>query len=76
MGVNNGTLLGGVTFALGKVDRAGLLILREKVLKPVLAGVQHPKRGRPPKAVAPLDLHYQSLQKEMLATLRFLKLAA
>ena len=55
---------------------AGLLILREKVLKPVLAGVQHPKRGRPPKTVAPLDLHYQNLQKEMLATLRMLKLAA
>ena len=55
---------------------ASLVILREKVLKPVLAGVQHPKRGRPPKTIAPLDLHYQSLQKEMLATLRMLKLAA
>jgi hypothetical protein len=55
---------------------AGLLILREKVLKPVLAGVQHPRRGRPPKTVAPLDLHYQNLRKEMLATLRTLKLAA
>lgn len=55
---------------------AGLLILREKVIKPVLAGVHHPKRGRPPKTVAPLDCHYQNLQKEMLATLRTLKLAA
>jgi len=55
---------------------AGLLILREKVIKPVLAGVAHPRRGRPPKTVAPLDLHYQNLQKQMLATLRILKLAA
>lgn len=55
---------------------AGLLILREKVLKPVLAGVHRPRRGRPPKTVAPLDVHYQKLQQEMLQTLRTLKLAA
>jgi hypothetical protein len=55
---------------------AGLLILREKVLKPVLAGVYHPKRGRPPKNIHPLDEHYQKLQREMLATLQTLKLAA
>jgi hypothetical protein len=55
---------------------AGLLILREKVLKPVLAGVCHPKRGRPPKNIHPLDAHYQILQREMLATLQTLKLAA
>src|SRR4029077_10748693 len=34
---------------------AALLILREKVLKPVLAGVCRPKRGRPPKTIHPLD---------------------
>jgi len=55
---------------------AALLILREQVLKPVLAGVCHPKRGRPPKNVHPLDLHYQSLQRQMLSTLQYLKLAA
>jgi hypothetical protein len=55
---------------------AALLILREKVLKPVLAGVCHPKRGRPPKNIHPLDVHYQHLQSEMLATLHTLKLAA
>jgi hypothetical protein len=53
-----------------------LLILREKVLKPVLAGVSRPKRGRPPKHVDLLDVHYQHLQREMLATLQTLKLAA
>jgi len=55
---------------------AALLILREQVLKPVLAGVCRPKRGRPPKNIHPLDLHYQTLQRQMLATLQHLKLAA
>ena len=31
---------------------ASLVVLREKVLKPVLAGVCRPKRGRPPKNCA------------------------
>ncbi|HZD07177.1 MAG TPA: hypothetical protein VE176_02950, partial [Candidatus Limnocylindrales bacterium] len=34
---------------------AGLLILREKVLKPVLAGIHRPKRGRPPRNIHPPD---------------------
>ena len=55
---------------------AALLILREQVIKPVLAGVCRPKRGRPPKNLHPLDGHYQKLQCEMLATLRTLKIAA
>ena len=55
---------------------AALLILREQVIKPVLAGVCRPKRGRPPKDLHPLDAHYQKLQCEMLATLQTLKLAA
>jgi len=53
-----------------------LLILREQVIKPVLAGVCRPKRGRPPKNLDPLDVHYQKLKVEMLATLRTLKIAA
>ena len=53
-----------------------LQILREQVIKPVLAGVCRPKRGRPPKTIHPLDDHYQKLQREMLATLRILKIAA
>jgi hypothetical protein len=36
-----------------------LLILREKVIKPVLARVCLPKRGRPPKNVHPLGVHDQ-----------------
>ncbi|MBI4024423.1 MAG: hypothetical protein HY360_05540, partial [Verrucomicrobia bacterium] len=36
---------------------AGLLILREYVLTPGLSSVHHPRRGRPPKMVAPLDVY-------------------
>jgi hypothetical protein len=53
-----------------------LLILREKVIKPVLAGAGRPKPGRPPKYVHPLDVHYESLQREMRRTFHTLGLAA
>jgi hypothetical protein len=55
---------------------AGLLILREKVIRPVLAGICKPRMGRPPKIIHPLDIHYQNLQREMYLTLRHLALAA
>jgi hypothetical protein len=55
---------------------AGLLILQDKVIKPVIAGIRYPKRGRPPKTLAPVDQHYQNLRAEMVATFRTLKLAA
>jgi hypothetical protein len=53
-----------------------LLILREKVIKPVLAGAGKPKPGRPPKRVHPLDVHYENLQREMRHTFETLGLAA
>jgi len=53
-----------------------LLILREKVIKPVLAGAGKPKPGRPPKRIHPLDMHYEHLQSEMRRTFRTLGLAA
>lgn len=55
---------------------AGLLILREKVLKPVLAGIGRAQTGAAPKMIDPLDQHYQNLQQEMHDTLRTLKLVA
>jgi hypothetical protein len=53
-----------------------LLILREKIIKPVLAGAGKPTPGRPPKRVHPLDVHYENLQREMRHTLDMLGLAA
>lgn len=42
-----------------------LLTLREKVIKPVLAGAGKPARGRKPNNQSPLDIIYKSIQTEM-----------
>jgi hypothetical protein len=63
------------------VDPPGLrtlcayLLLREKVIKPLLAGVVRP-RGRPPKVLAPLDQHYSALREELQRTFQTIGLAA
>jgi hypothetical protein len=53
-----------------------LMILREKVIKPVLAGAGKPQPGRPPTWVHPVDVHYENLQREMRRTFETLGLAA
>jgi hypothetical protein len=55
---------------------AGLFVLREKIIKPVLSGSCRPKVGRPPQSLHPLDAHYTRLKKEILATFQTLHLAA
>jgi hypothetical protein len=63
------------------VDPPGLrtlcayLLLREKIIKPLLAGVVRP-RGLPPKVVAPLDRHYVALRDELQRALQTIGLAA
>lgn len=44
---------------------AGLLTLREKVIKPVLAGAGKLRPGPKPKMIHPIDQHYLNLQSEM-----------
>lgn len=51
------------------------LILREQVIKPILAGTNR-GRGRPPKTVHPLDQHYVNLRHELDRTFKTLGLAA
>lgn len=51
------------------------LLLREKIIKPILAGVARPE-GRPPKVAAPLDQHYVTLRQELNRTFQTLGLAA
>jgi hypothetical protein len=51
------------------------LLLREKVIKPLLAGVTRPI-GRPPKALSPLDRHYVNLREELNRTFETIGLAA
>jgi len=55
---------------------AALLILREKVLKPVLAGAATPKPSPKPHRSHPLDVHYDNLQQELRRTFETLGLAA
>lgn len=42
-----------------------LLVLREKVIKPVLAGAGKPGGGRKPKNQSPIDAHYEAIQFQM-----------
>jgi len=44
---------------------AALLVIREKIIKPVLAGAGKPKRGPKPKNLSPVNKHYKNLQSEM-----------
>ena len=49
-------------------------VLREHVIKPLMAGVIR-RCGRPPKTVHPLDQHYQNLREELSKTFETLGLA-
>jgi len=51
------------------------LLLRDKLIKPLLAGVTH-KHRRPPKITSPLDQHYVVLREELHRTFDTLGLAA
>ncbi len=44
---------------------AALLLLREKVIKPVLAGAGKPKRGRKPKQPDPIDVQYEIIRADL-----------
>lgn len=53
-----------------------LVILREKVLRPILAGVGKPKMGRKPKNWSPVDEHYEAIRQDMFILFRDLRIAA
>jgi hypothetical protein len=55
---------------------AAYLIIRERVLKPILAGVGCKHQGRPLKNIDPLDQHYLNLRSELFETLETLGIAA
>jgi hypothetical protein len=42
-----------------------LVVLREQVIRPLLAGAAAPCRGRKPKSWTPLDEHYETLRQHM-----------
>jgi len=53
-----------------------LLILRDRVIKPVLAGACKPKRGPKPKNSSRIDMHYRVLQHEMYDLFKTIGIAA
>ena len=63
------------TTPLGVSKLTAYTILRDQVIKPVLAGVVQRHR-RPPQTVHPLDQHYQALRNELYKTFDTLGLAA
>ena len=54
---------------------AALAILREKVLRPILAGVGKPRMGRKPKN-CPIDQHYETIRRDMFILMQDLRIAA
>ena len=53
-----------------------LLILRDKVIKPVLAGAGKPRPGRKPKNQSPIDAHYEAIQSQMRSLFQLIGVAA
>jgi len=64
------------TVSQGLQEMVALLVLREKVIKPVLAGAGQIRRGRKPKEPNPVDVHYQMLQVEMRNLFQTIGIAA
>ena len=62
--------------ATGLRAMTALVVLRHKVIKPLLASCCQLKRGRKPKNATPLDEHYQQLQTDMRKLFDELGLAA
>jgi hypothetical protein len=53
-----------------------LLVLRDKVIKPVLAGAGKPRCGRKPKNQSPIDAHYEAIQFQMRSLFQLIGVAA
>ena len=53
-----------------------LVILGEKVLRPIPAAVGKPKMGRKPKNWSPIDEHYEAIRQDMSVLFQDLRIAA
>jgi len=62
--------------AQGLTTMAGLVVLRDKVLKPLLANVGQRRRGRKLKNRDPLDDHYDAIQYQMQRLFKAINFAA
>jgi len=64
------------TMGEGLQNIATLLVLREKVIKPVLAGAGKPRRGPKPRHQSAIDAHYETIQVEMRNLFQTIGIAA
>jgi len=55
---------------------AALVILREKLLRPILAAVHKPRNSHPPKNCTSIDQHYENLRQDMFTLMQDLRIAA
>jgi len=55
---------------------AALVILREKILRPILAGTGKPRMGRKPKNWSSIDEHYEAVRQGMFTLMDDLRIAA
>jgi hypothetical protein len=55
---------------------AALLTLREHVIRPILAGVRSPRRGRKPTTWTQIDRDYETLRIDMQALFHDLGITA
>ena len=55
---------------------AGFIVLREKVLNPLLAGASSRKRGPKPTNQSQIDIHYENIQTEMQNIFEIIGIAA
>ncbi len=59
----------------GLMNMTVLLTLRDKIIKPVLAGAGHPKQDRKPNRSSALDLQFEKVQTEMNSLFNLLGIA-
>jgi hypothetical protein len=59
----------------GLMNMTALLTLRDKVIKPVLAGVGQPQQDRKPNRSSALDLQYGKVQSELHSLFNLLGIA-
>jgi hypothetical protein len=55
---------------------AGYMVLREKVLNPLVAWTCHPKRRPKPSNRSQIDIHYENIQSEMQNIFEIIGIAA
>jgi hypothetical protein len=52
------------------------VLLRENVIRPILAGIAQPKMTRRPKNWSPIDTHYEDIRQNMFTLFEDLAIAA